>query len=200
MFCRITDKSRSRKKVAIYSPKYVKRILEKFSMNEAKPLAVPADPHVILRPVNKNESVRNVPYREAVGSLMFVAIISRPDIAFAVNNVSKFSKNHDINHWRAVKRIFAYLVGTVDIGIEYKSGGSEFELAGFSDSDYARDLETRRSTTGYLFSFANGPITWSSRRQKMVTLSTTESAYVAASSAAKEAVWLRSLVVIIGRF
>lgn len=86
----------------------------------------------------------------------------------------------------AVKRIFAYLGGTVSHGIEYRSGGSEAELVGFSDSDFAGDLETRRSTTGYVFCFANGAITWNSKRQKMVTLSTTEAEYVAASTATRE--------------
>lgn len=91
-------------------------------------------------------------------------------------------------------RIFAYLKGTIDYGIEYRSGGSEPELLGFSDADYASDIETRRSTTGYIFHLSNGPITWSSQRQKMVTLSTTEAEYVAAAAAAKEAKWLRKLL------
>ncbi|KMQ92933.1 integrase core domain protein [Lasius niger] len=187
-------RDRARKSVFIHQSAYVKRILEKFRMNEAKAVSVPADPHSALCPVEKNEYVSNVPYREAVGSLMFVAIVSRPDIAFAVNTASKFLNNHDQSHWQAVKRIFAYLVGTADLGIEYRSSGSESKLVGFSDADYAGDLETRRSTTGYLFSLASGPVTWSSRRQKIVTLSTTEAEYIAASSAAKEAVWLRNLL------
>ena len=136
----------------------------------------------------------NVPYREAVGSLMFLAIVSRPDIAYSVNLVSKYLNKHNSEHWGAVKRIFAYLKGTLDYGIEYCSGGSNLNLVGYSDADFAGDVETRRSTSGFLFELAGGPVTWSSQRQKLVTLSTTESEYVAASSACKEAVWLRKLL------
>lgn len=125
---------------------------------------------------------------------VLLAAVSRPDIAFAVNSVSKFLNNHSVEHWHAVKRIFAYLKGTISYGIEYKSGGSEAELIGFSDADYASDIETRRSTTGYIFYIANGPVSWSSQRQKMVVLSTTEAEYVAAATATKEAMWLRKLL------
>jgi len=93
-----------------------------------------------------------------------------------------------------VKRILAYLVGSLDVRIEYRYGGSEAGLVGYSDADYASDLETRRSTTGYIFCMANGPVTWSCQRQKLVTLSTTESEYVAAATAAKELIWLRKLL------
>lgn len=166
-------------------------------MNNAKSVSVPADPHVILYPAHSDDDKSNkVPYREAVGSLVFLAAVSRPDIAFAVNSVSKYLNNHNIEHWRAVKRILAYLKGTIDYGIEYKNGGSKFGLVGFSDADYASDIETRRSTTGYIFFLANGPV--SSQRQKLVTLSTTESEYVAAAAATREAMWLRKLLRDIG--
>jgi len=84
-----------------------------------------------------------------------------------------------------VKRVLAYLV-SLDVGIEYRYSGSEAELVGYSDADYASDLETRRSTTGYIFCMANGPVTWSCQYQKLVTLSTTESENVVAATAAKE--------------
>lgn len=118
-------------------------------MVDAKALSVPADPHVTLSPSKiDDEKTNNVPYREAVGSLVFLAAVSRPDIAYAVNSVSKYLNNHNAEHWRSVKRIFAYLRGTVDYGIEYRYGGSKFELIGFSDADYVGDIKTRRSTTG----------------------------------------------------
>lgn len=125
-------------------------------------MSVPADSCATLYPVDANESVSDVPYREAVGSLMFLSILSRPHIAFAVNNASKFLNKHDLGHWRAIKKIFAYLVDTAGLGIKYLRGGSQSILVGFSDMDYAGDMETRRSTTGYIFSLVNGPITWSS--------------------------------------
>ena len=192
-------RDRERKSVIIHQSAYTAKIIEKFRMSEARALCVPADPNVILSPFeSEDRESSSVPYREAVGSLVFLASVSRPDIAFAVNSVSRFLSKHNAEHWRAVKRIFAYLGGTVDYGIEYRDGGSEPELIGFSDADYAGDIETRRSTTGYVFCLANGAITWSSQRQKLVTLSTTEAEYVAASAATRESIWLRKLLFGIG--
>lgn len=186
------------KTMFIHQNAYVRRIIDKFCMNDAKAVNVPADPNVVLEPRHEDDVKSNVPYREAVGSLTFLAIVSRPDIAFAVSTVSRYLSNFNDNHWQAVKRIFKYLVGTSNVGIMYSSGGSESHLIGFSDADYARDLETRRSVSGYAFNMANGIVTWSSQRQKLVTLSTTEAEYVAAAAAAKEATWLRKLLSDIG--
>ncbi|XP_046142162.1 secreted RxLR effector protein 161-like [Osmia bicornis bicornis] len=133
-------------------------------MANGKAVSVPPDPHAALLPTGEDDrKLSNVPYREAVGLLVFLAAVSRPDIAFAVNSVSKYLGNHNETHWRAVKRIFAYLQGTIDYGIKYESGGSEAMLIGFSDADYAGDIETRRSTTGYVFCLAGGAVTWSSQ-------------------------------------
>jgi len=95
---------------------------------------------------------------------MFLATVTRPDIGFAVNNLSKFINKHDKTHWQAAKRVLAYLAGTVDTGIEYSFNGNESKLVGYSDAAFANDLETRRSTTGYVFCMANGPVTWSCQR------------------------------------
>jgi hypothetical protein len=168
-------RDRAKQKLFIHQSAYAKRIVSKFKMSEAKKASVPIDPNVVLYPVLENDKkVENVPYREAVGSLMFLAVVSRPDIAFAVNTVSKFLNNHNDEHWRAVKRIISDVSGTIEYGIEYFCSEKACELIGYSDADYANDIETRRSTTGYLFELANGPVTWCSQRQKLVTLSTTE--------------------------
>ena len=162
---------------------------------KAKSVCVPADPCTALRPVEcDDECISGVPYREAVGSLNYLAIVSRPDIAFATSNVSKFLNRHNKSNWNAVKRILSYLAGASSLGIKYCRGEGNIELGGYSDADYANDLETRRSMSGYVFLLSNGPITWSSHRQKLVTMSTTESEYVAAAAAAKESIWLRKLL------
>ena len=139
-------------------------------MSEVKPMSVPADPNVNLIPADvckRNEC--NLPYREVVGSLMFVAIVSRPDIAYAVSVLSRFLDKHDVTHWRVAKRVFAYLIKTADIGIQYRRSENKSDLIGFSDADFASDPETRRSTTGYVFCMSGGPVTWSSHRQQLVT-------------------------------
>ena len=88
-------------------------------------------------------------------------MVSRPDITYAVNTASKFTNKHNHSHWEAVKRIFRYLNGTKDLGIIYRSGGSNSCLVGFSDANYDKDLETRRSVTGYAFFLTDGIVTWS---------------------------------------
>ncbi|XP_039301913.1 secreted RxLR effector protein 161-like [Solenopsis invicta] len=120
---------------------------------------------------------------------MFLAIVTRPDIAFVVSHLSKFLNKHNQSHWQAVKRVFAYLIDSANVGIKYRRNKSKNELVGYTDADYASDLETLRSTTGYVFCMTNRPVTWSCQRQKLVTLSTTESEYVAAATAAKELIW-----------
>ena len=111
--------SRDRKAKQIYVSQsvYTKRLIEKYGMSNTKSVSVPADPNVILYPVeNEDECLMNISYREAVGSLMYLAVISRTDIALAVNTVSKFFNRPNQSHWRAVKRIFSYLIGTVNVG------------------------------------------------------------------------------------
>ena len=135
--------------------------------------------------------MRNVPYREAVGALMYAMLGTRPDISFAVTMVSKFSSNPGLTHWEAVKRIYRYLLGTKTLRLLY--GGGEKELIGYADADGSM-AEDRRATSGYAFLVDGGAVSWSTKRQEIVSLSTTESEYVAATHAAKEALWLRSLI------
>lgn len=189
------ERNREDKSLVIHQTAYVKKVLERFGMREAKPVSIPIDPHVILYPVEEDDGPLSiVPHREAIGSLVFLATVFRPDIAYVVSSASKFLNRHSVEHWRAVKRIFAYLKGTKNYGLKYKSGGSKKELIGFSDADYANDVETRRSTTGYIFCTANGLVSWSSQKQMLVVLSTTEAEYVVAATATKEGIWLRKLV------
>lgn len=107
------ERNHANKSILLHQRAYLRRIICKFHMREAKSISIPADPHVILSPVENNEESQiNVPYREAVGSLMFLATVSRPDIAFAVSNVSKYLNSHNNRHWQAVKKIYRYLIGT----------------------------------------------------------------------------------------
>lgn len=188
-------RDRTNKSMFIHQTAYLTRILKKFNMLDAKPVSIPADPHSVLTE-DKTESYEscNVPYREAIGSLMFLSLVTRPDIAYAVNVASKHVNKHNNNHWQAVKRIFRYLLNTVGCGLSFESQNKGEALVGYSDADFAGDIDTRRSTTGYMFSVGNMPVTWCSQRQKLVTLSTTESEYVAAATAAKEVAWLRKLL------
>lgn len=168
-------------------------------MAECNERTVPADPHTLLYPIEEESELDVFPFREAVGSLMYAMVCTRPDIAYAVNQVAQFCNSPKRVHWEAVKRIFAYLKGTADYGItfsSYKQGQNV--LVSYSDSDYAGDVSTRRSTTGYILMLNNGPVTWCSQRQKCTSLSTTEAEYVAMCETAKETSWMRRLLSGIG--
>lgn len=103
-------------------------------MDECKPVSTPGDTNQKLYPSDKDVNAK-IPYQEAVGGLLYLAIISRPDIAFQVNKASQFNSKYDESHWTAVKRIFRYLRGTVNTGIHYTSTNKEFTLIGFADAD-----------------------------------------------------------------
>jgi transposase InsO family protein len=185
------------KTISLSQHSYIDSIITRFNFNDLKPLSMPMDPS---SPLSKTQSptkledvakMKNVPYREAVGSLMYAAMGTRPDIAFATSTVAQFSENPGWAHWEAVKRIFRYLLGTKKLELIY--GGEKRGLVGYVDADGASQ-EHRRAITGYVFLVDGGAISWSSKKQELVTLSTTEAEYVAATHAAKEAIWLRRLI------
>ena len=142
---------------------------------------------------NATKEMPSVAYREAIGSLMYLMVMTRPDIAFAVNQVSQCCQNPGPGHWNGVKRILAYLAGTSNHGLLFKKN-DEGSLIGYCDADYAGDADKRRSTTGYIFLLYRGPVSWCSKRQSCTALSTTEAEFVAACEASKEATWLLRLL------
>jgi hypothetical protein len=139
------------------------------------------------------EVMTAVPYREAVGCLMYVMVLSRPDIAFAVSQVAQYCQNPGPAHWKGVQRIFSYLHGNSHYGLCF-NGNAKDDLTGYTDADYAGDLDTRKSTSGYVFIYQGGAVSWASRRQRCTSLSTTESEFLAACETAKEAIWIQRLL------
>ena len=131
-------------------------------------------------------------YQAIVGCLMYVMIGTRPDLAFPVSVLSRFNAQPTIEHNGAAKRVLRYLQSTKDHGIVYQ--GTLLKAAAYSDSDWANDKDTRKSTNGYAFKLCNGAVVWKSRKQSTVALSTTEAEYVGYSEAAKEAIWIRRLL------
>ncbi|KRY54556.1 Retrovirus-related Pol polyprotein from transposon TNT 1-94, partial [Trichinella britovi] len=144
------------------------------SLDEANAVSTPAEINVSMEE-NEEHLSSDIPYREAVGALMFLMTATRPDIAYA-----------------AVKRIFRYLRGTADYGLLYQAKG-EGLLKSYSDADYEGDVTTRRSRTGVVCMCAGGTVLWHSQKQRSVALSTAEAEYVAASEAAKDMMWLMTL-------
>ncbi len=144
-------------------------------------------------PTSPDEEVcmKKTPYHKAIGSLMYAAVATCPDIAFTMSALSQFLGNPGIMHWEAVKRVFCYLAGTKAFELTY--GSEQQGLEGFTDADGMMQ-EHRHAISGYAFLFDGGTISWSSRKQEIVTLSTVEAEYVAAMHAAKEAIWLCKLL------
>jgi hypothetical protein len=193
----ILKRVRENKQLLLSQRSYIDSILRRYGLDDLKPVSSPMDPNIKLTsaqcPATMEDiaTMRNTPYHEAVGSLMYASLGSRPDIAFAVQTVSRFARNPGVAHWEAVKRIFRYLKGTRELWLSY--GGREVDLEGYADADGSM-MEDRRAVSGYAFIVNGGAVSWSAKRQEIVSLSTTESEYVAATYAAKEALWLRSLI------
>ncbi|KAK3038599.1 hypothetical protein RJ639_027262 [Escallonia herrerae] len=193
-------RDRKAKKLWVTQKSYVEKVLERFSMLNAKPVSTPLGAHFQLSsqlcPSAEEdvEYMSRVPYANAFGCLMYAIVCTRPDISHAVSMVSRYMGNPGKKHWDAVKWIFRYLVGSTNFGVMFDRDGAKGEVSGFVDSDYAGDLDSRRSTTGYIFTFYGGPICWKSVLQSTTTLSTTEAEYMALTEAAKEALWLKGLV------
>ena len=132
-----------------------------------------------------------VPYRKAIGSLMYTSVVTRPDITFAVSTLSQFLENPGEAHWAAAKWVFRYLSGTCNLAITYRR--DRHNLQGYTNAD-GSSQEHRCTILGHAFLIDGSTISWSSRKQELVTLSTVEAEYVAATHAAKEAIWLRRLI------
>jgi hypothetical protein len=122
--------------------------------------------------------------------LLYLSVATRPDITYAVSNVAKFSSNPTPKHWTAVKRILRYLRGTSDLGIAFIPQENK-DCVGFSDSDWGGDIGDRKSTSGYVFQYAGGAVSWKSKKQNCVALSTAEAEYIALANATQEALWLK---------
>ena len=191
----LVTQNHKRGTVWIGQPSFTESILQKYGMEEAKSVKTPVSADLkLLKASDESETVDQNQYQSAVGSLLYLTTRSRPDIAFAVNNVARFCSKPTKSHWVAVKRIFRYLKGTTHLGLLYSKHAETEALTGYSDADWAGDRNDYKSTTGYLFQIGGTAVTWKSKKQSCVALSTAEAEYMALSSAAQEAVWMRELV------
>jgi hypothetical protein len=144
----------------------------------------------------EEEDMSCVPYVSAFGILMYVMVCTRPDIAHVVGVLRRYMSKPGKEHWTTVKRVFSYLHGTAGYGLCYEGRtrlDKVVDIHGFVDADWARDLDHRRSTSGYVFNLFGGAISWMRKRHVVVALSTTEVEYMATTHASKEQVWLQRL-------
>lgn len=157
-----------------------------------KAVAMPCDSEFKnLQAAQDSDCQTQNPYSSLIGGLLWVARCSRPDVAFAVNRLSQFLRRPTDAHWLAAKRVLAFLLTTADK--ELTLGGQSI-LCAFSDADWAEDLNDRKSTTGFVYRLGEGAISWSSKKQTSVALSSTEAEYVAMSETVREGLWLVRLM------
>lgn len=180
--------------IKIHQRSYILDTLSHFGMSDSNPTATPMEAGVKLTTPTGNidEETAKLPYRELIGTLMYLATATRPDIAHAVSCLSQFLTKYSREHWNAAKRVLRYLKGTINIGITYKARGDS--LQGFTDADWGNCPMDRRSYTGYVFTYNGGAVSWESRKQRTVALSSTEAEYMALTEASKEAIHLRKLL------
>ncbi|WVZ16376.1 hypothetical protein V8G54_009358 [Vigna mungo] len=181
---------------------YINRVLQRFNMRDAKAVSTPLASHFHLskeqspQTEKEKESMAEIPYASAIGSLMYAMVCTRPDIGHAVGVVSRFMSNPGKAHWEAVKWILRYLRGTIEKCLYFSKG--ELKVQGYVDADFGGEVDHRRSTTGYIFTVGTTAVSWMSQVQKIVALSTTEAEYVAVTEASKELIWLQGLLTELG--
>jgi hypothetical protein len=187
----------NKRTISLSQKQYIDSLLTRFALDNTKAYATPIVPGATYSrgdsPASKTEeaSMKTVPYREAIGSLMYASVATHPDISFAVSTLSQLLDNPGRAHWDAMKCVLRYLSGTRDFELTY--GIERHDMLGFMDTDGAVQ-EHRCAILGNVFLMDGGANSWSSWKQELITLSTAEAEYVAATHAAKEAIWLRKLI------
>lgn len=177
---------------AIYSSqvKYIEDILKKFNMDQCRPVVYPMEAGCNLKK-NEGPKAADYPYQNLIGSLMYLAVATRPDISYAVSYLSQFNTCYGQEHWIAAKRILRYLKGTKNFALKFYKTGKK--LVGMADADWASDKTNYHSYSGYCFIYGGAAISWESKKQKSVALSSCEAEYMALTHAAKEAIHLKQL-------
>ncbi len=179
--------------ISLSQTTYINTILSCFSLSNAKPVATPIVPGADFRksnaPSDNTEAthMKKTPYREAIGSLMYAAVTTCPDITFAISTLLQFLENPGKVHWEAIKRVFRYLASTKTHALTY--GNERHDLVRFTDADGASQ-EHHHAISGFTFLINGAAVLWASRKQELITLSTTEAKYVTATHVAKECIWL----------
>jgi transposase InsO family protein len=199
------DRNRAARILSISQREYVHKVLQRFGMMDCKPVTTPLATNVHLTkadsplPHMAPDTAFIRQYQSAVGALMYAMMGTRPDLAFAVASLSQFSSNPGQPHWEAIKHVLRYMRGTTSYRLTYGGRpGTSLLFDGYCDSDWGSNIDDRRSITGYVFMLGGGAVSWQSKKQPTVALSSVEAEYMAATQAAREALWWQKLLHEIG--
>ena len=187
-------RDRSRRLLGLSQSTYIDTVLKRFSMENSKKGYLPIPSGITLSKRDcvttpeEREHMSRIPYASAVGSIMYAMTCTRPDVAYSLGVVSRYQSDPGQAHWKVVKTILKYLRNTRDQWLVY--GEPDLKLVGFTDSSFQSDRDDSKSVSGFIFTLNGGAICWKSSKQHTVADSVCEAEYVAASDAAKEAVWI----------
>ncbi|XP_042511708.1 secreted RxLR effector protein 161-like [Macadamia integrifolia] len=192
-------RDRSRQILGLSQKTYINKVLERYGMMNCKSGVSPIikGDKFSLNQCPKNDlkraQMKDIPSSSAIGSLMYAMIYTHSDISFAVGMLVIYVSNPGMDHWVAAKKVMRYLKGTREYMLTYKAS-DRLEVIGYSDSDYVRCLDSRKSTSGYIFLLAGGTISWKSKKQTCVSTSTMEVEFVACFEVTYMTIWLRNFV------
>ena len=182
---------------------YIVDMLNRFGLTNCNTVTTPMEPGTQLSKAmcpsteEEREEMKRIPYMNTVGALMYLAVGTRPDIAYTIRKLAQFNSNPGRRHWQAVKHVFRYLKGTMDLKLTYRAdedSNTSHLFTTYSDSDHGACLDTRKSISGYVVKIGTGAVSWSSKKQTTVALSSTEAEYIASVAAGKEILWMRALL------
>jgi hypothetical protein len=189
-------RDRKEKKIFITQANYIRRMLKSFNYDYTGKEWRPIGSIQKLSENIDNFEKEKLPYREVLGALMYLMLSTRPDLCYSVSYFSRFASNFSINHWNGLERIIKYLSSSIEKHLELS--GDKINLVGYSDSTHGSLEDEGHGTTGFCFKVGNGLISWKSKKQVNVALSSCESEYVALSETAKEFIWLRNILIELG--
>ena len=184
------SRERHARTLSLCQSRYAQKVIDRFGLTSARGQPTPMDPEVDL---TQPAASCKQPYREAIGSLMYLTVGTRPYLSYAICTLAKFVENPSELHWDAVKRVIRYVIHTKNLGLVY--GGSELHPPDvYVDADWAGDKATRRSMSGFLATMNGTAVAWCARQQEVVALSSAESEYISMCNGARETLWLRRLL------
>jgi len=178
---------------------YIEKVLERFRMKNCLASVAPIikgdkfSNDQCPRNALEQEQMKNIPYASAIGSLLYAQVCTRPDISIAAGMLGRYQSNPGMEHWKAAKKVMRYLQGTKDYDLTFRYT-NHLKVVGYSDSDFAECVDSRKSTLGYIFLLARGAISWRSNKQTIVATSTMEAEFIACYEATTQALWLRNFV------
>ncbi|KAK8640965.1 hypothetical protein V6N13_008716 [Hibiscus sabdariffa] len=196
-------RDRSRRLLGLSQSTYIDKVLKRFNMEASKKGFLPMTHGISLSKEmcpstsQDRERMSQIPYASAIGSIMYAMICTRPDLSYALSMTSRYQANPGEGHWVAVKNILKYLRRTKDVFLVY-GGEEQLSIKGYTDASFQTDKDDSRSQSGFVFRLNGGAVSWKSSKQDTVADSTTEAEYIAASEAAKEAVWIKKFITELG--